>query len=132
MLYVPLDIRGIVRRTVPAVLALGLLLFAGAAPAHALDRLCDPANEDCRAILEAKDRLHVHLLGCLRDGDARQLHELDAVPSMATWLGLQPTDMGRRDIALARRLERLPAVQRGLESQRLSLTCARAALRPPG
>ena len=51
MLHVSLDIRRSVRRTVQAALALGLLIFAGATPAHALDRLCDPANEDCRDIL---------------------------------------------------------------------------------
>ncbi len=51
MLCLSFDIRPTVRRTVRAALALALLIFAGATPARALDRLCDPANEDCRAIL---------------------------------------------------------------------------------
>ena len=41
----------VVRRFVQAALAAAVLLTIGATPARALDRLCDPAHEDCRAIL---------------------------------------------------------------------------------
>jgi hypothetical protein len=82
------------------------------------------ALEDTRALLAVKEQLDAHLLQRMRDIELRQLHELDALPSVGTWIEAQTTSVDRRQVALARRLDRLPAVQRELESGRLSMLAA--------
>jgi hypothetical protein len=79
------------------------------------------ALEDLRALLAVKEQLDMHLLPRVRDVELRQLHELDALPSVGTWIEAQTTSVDRRQVALARRLDRLPAVRRELESGRLSM-----------
>ncbi|MCA1712151.1 MAG: 13E12 repeat family protein [Actinobacteria bacterium] len=87
------------------------------------------ALEDTRALLLVKEQLETHLLQRLRDIELRQLHELDAMPSAGTWIEAQTTSVDRRQVALARRLDRLPAVRRELDSGRLSvLSAQRVAL----
>lgn len=83
------------------------------------------ALEDVRALLRAKEQLDAHLLRRLRDVDNRQLHDADALPSAGSWVEAQTTSMSRRDVVLARRLGRLPAVEREIETGRLSLQVAR-------
>ncbi|MCA1712141.1 MAG: 13E12 repeat family protein [Actinobacteria bacterium] len=73
------------------------------------------------ALLRAKEQLDAHLLSRVRDVEVRQLHEYDALPSVGSWVETQATSVSRRDVSLARRLDRLPAVRRELESGRLSM-----------
>src|SRR3954471_19087563 len=82
------------------------------------------ALEDARALLRVKERLDAHLLSRVRDVEVRQLHELDALPSVGSWVEVQTSSVSRRDVSLARRLDRLPAVRRELESGRLSILAA--------
>jgi hypothetical protein len=79
------------------------------------------ALEDTRALLAVKEQLDAHLLQRVRDIELRQLHELDALPSVGTWIEAQTSSVDRRQVALARRLDGLPAVRRELESGRLSM-----------
>jgi hypothetical protein len=79
------------------------------------------ALEETRVLLRAKEQLDTHLLARVRDVEVRQLHEYDAMPSVGSWVELQTTSVTRRDVSLARRLDRLPAVRRELESGRLSI-----------
>jgi hypothetical protein len=79
------------------------------------------ALEETRALLRAKEKLDAHLLSRVRDVEVRQLHEYDALPSVGSWVEVQTTSVTRRDVSLARRLDRLPAVRRELESGRLSI-----------
>ena len=96
----------------------------------AMDAVCaaSPADmpgqvalEETRALLRAKEQLDTHLLARVRDVEVRQLHEYDAMPTVGTWVEVQTTSVTRRDVSLARRLDRLPAVRRELESGRLSI-----------
>jgi hypothetical protein len=82
------------------------------------------ALEDTRALFAVKEQLDAHLLHRVRDVELRQLHELDALPSIGSWVEAQTTSVDRRQVALARRLDRLPAVRRELESGRLSMLAA--------
>src|SRR4051812_2379199 len=79
------------------------------------------ALEETRVLLRAKEQLDAHLLSRVRDVEVRQLHEYDAMPSVGSWVEVQTTSVTRRDVSLARRLDRLPAVRRELESGRLSI-----------
>ena len=77
------------------------------------------ALEDTRALLAVKEQLDAHLLHRLRDVEVRQLHDLDALPSIGTWVEAQTTSVDRRQVALARRMDRLPAVRRELDRRPL-------------
>ncbi|MDX6200319.1 MAG: hypothetical protein QOJ79_3470 [Actinomycetota bacterium] len=82
------------------------------------------ALADTRALFAVKEQLDAHLLHRVRDIELRQLHELDAMPSVGTWVEAQTTSVDRRQVALARRLDNLPSVRRELESGRLSMLAA--------
>jgi hypothetical protein len=82
------------------------------------------ALEDTRALLAVKEQLDAHLLHRVRDIEVRELHDLDALPSAGSWVEAQTSSVDRRQVALARRLDRLPAVRRELESGRLSMLSA--------
>lgn len=82
------------------------------------------ALEDTRALLGLKEQLDALLLPRLRDVELRQLYELDALPSVGSWLEAQTTSVDRRQVVLARRLDRLPALRRELASGRLSMVGA--------
>jgi hypothetical protein len=82
------------------------------------------ALEDTRALFAVKEQLDAHLLHRVRDVEVRQLHDLDALPSVGAWVEAQTTSVDRRQVALARRMDRLPAVRRELESGRLSMLSA--------
>src|SRR3954470_6641742 len=105
-----------VRAVVTAVAALGEVVPADVPGATAL--------EDMRALLRVKEQLDTLLLPRLRDIELRQLHELDALPSAGAWIEAQTTSVDRRQVALARRLDTLPAVRRELEAGRLSMLAA--------
>jgi len=105
-----------VRAVVAAVAALG-----GVSPA---DVPAATALEDLRALLRVKEQLDALLLPRVRDIELRQLHELDAMPSVGSWIEAQTTSVDRRQVALARRLDTLPAVRRELGSGRLSMLTA--------
>jgi len=82
------------------------------------------ALEDLRALLAVKEQLDAHLLHRIRDVELRQLHDLDALPTIGTWIESQTTSVDRRHVALARRIDGLPAVRRELEAGRLSMQAA--------
>lgn len=82
------------------------------------------ALEDMRVLLAVKERFDAHLLVRLRDIDQRGLHELDALPTIGTWVDAQTSSVDRPMVALARRLDRLPTVARELRSGRLSMAAA--------
>ena len=82
------------------------------------------ALEDTRVLLRVKEQLDTLLLPRVRDVELRELHQLDAMPSVGTWIEAQTTSVDRRQVALARRLDSLPAVRRELESGRLSMLTA--------
>ena len=82
------------------------------------------ALEDARALLAVKEQLDAHLLHRVRDIEVRQLHDLDSLPSVGAWVEAQTTSVDRRQVALARRMDCLPAVRRELEAGRLSMLAA--------
>ena len=97
------------------------------APVLATDPVAQPgvvALEDTRALLGLKERLDAHLLVRLRDVEQRGLHELDALPTIGTWVDAQSTSVDRSMVALARRLDRLPTVSRELLCGRLAMAAA--------
>jgi hypothetical protein len=104
----------------PEVLALVTAMQAVCAVAPA-DLPGPVALEETRALLRAKEQLDAHLLARVRDVEVRQLHEYDALPTVGTWVEVQTTSVTRRDVSLARRLDRMPAVRRELESGQLSI-----------
>jgi hypothetical protein len=83
------------------------------------------ALEDARALVAIREQVEVALLRRVGDVDARQLHVLDAMPTAASWLEQQGSDVDRGVVKLARRLGRLPIVERELRAGRLSMAAAR-------
>ena len=82
------------------------------------------ALEDLRVLLAMREQLDAHLLRRLRDVEVRGLHELDALPTIGSWVEAQGSSVDRRMISLARRLDRLPMVSRELDAGRLSMLAA--------
>ena len=82
------------------------------------------ALEDTRVLLAMREQLDAHLLRRLRDVEVRGLHDLDALPTIGTWVEAQGSSVDRRMVALARRLDRLPTVSRELDAGRLSMLAA--------
>jgi hypothetical protein len=105
-----------VRALVEAMETLARSVPSDVPPAQAL--------EDARALLAVRDQLEVHLVHRVGDIDARQLFALDAMSSAATWIEGQGVGVDRGLVALSRRLDRLPAVERELDAQRLSMVAA--------
>src|SRR3954469_14227838 len=62
------------------------------------------------ALLVAHDRIKAFALAAVADVERRQLHTLDDSPSTGTWIVEQATSFHRSDLALARKLGRLPHV----------------------
>jgi hypothetical protein len=90
-----------------------------------------------RALLQASEQLKVVALESLADVETRQLFTLDDSPTVTSWvdsLGVPGVD--RRELALARRLRRVPQVRTELRDGRLSsrtaavVTAAVAKARP--
>lgn len=95
-----------------------------------LDALSAEAVADLpgeQALLEASvllvqlDRLRALALARVADVDRRQLHSLDDLPSTAAWVAQQATSMTRGEVALARKLERMPSVAARIAAGGLSL-----------
>ena len=82
------------------------------------------ALEDTRVLLRMREQLDAHLLRRLRDVELRGLHDLDALPTIGTWVEAQGSSVDRRMVGLARRIDRLPTVARELDSGRLSMLAA--------
>ena len=83
------------------------------------------ALADARAVLQAGLDLRLAGLGRLADVDRRSLHDLDGAASTSSWVARLDLDLPRGDVALARRLERLPHVRAALDARRISLGAAR-------
>ncbi len=64
------------------------------------------ALTECAVLLAELDRLKAVVLGRIADVDRRRLHELDDAPSTATWIAHQDSGVDRREVTLARRLDR--------------------------
>jgi len=86
-------------------------------------------------LLRQLDRLKAVVLTRVADVDRRGLHDLDGAPSTASWVTQQETGIDRRDVALARRLDRFPALAQrvddglGLRSAQ-QIAAALSRLRP--
>ena len=96
-------------------------------PVCAADPVARPgmvALEDTRALLGLKERLDAHLLLRLRDVEQRGLHDLDALPTIGTWVDAQSTSVDRSMVAPAPRTDRLPTVPRQPRCGRPALTAA--------
>lgn len=95
-----------------------------------LDAMSEQAPADlpaARALLEASvllvqaDRLRALTLSRVADVDTRRLHDLDDCPSTAVWVAEQQTSMTRADVALARKLDRVPLVAARITAGGLSV-----------
>jgi hypothetical protein len=90
-----------------------------------------------RVLLQATERLRALALEALADVDTRALHVLDDVPSLNAWVSaLSVPGVDGREIALARRLRRVPQIHTELRASRMSsrtaatLTAAVTKARP--
>lgn len=72
-------------------------------------------------LLNQLDRLRALTLTRVADVDRRRLHDLDDSPSTSAWVAEQATSMTRSEIALARKLERIPKVADRIVAGGLSL-----------
>lgn len=63
-----------------------------------------------QVLLVQQDRLRALTLSRIADVDNRRLHELDESPSTAAWIAEQQTSTTRAEVALARKLGRVPLV----------------------
>lgn len=102
-----------------------LLAVEALRPTEAGQLPAGQALEDLRALVIAQEQLGVVLLARLRDMDTRQLYDLDDYASTGSWLDAQRTSADRSVATLARRLDRLPAAGRELQSGRLSIVAAK-------
>ncbi|MCY7363910.1 MAG: hypothetical protein LH469_01085 [Frankiaceae bacterium] len=94
------------------------------------------ALADATALLTARTELDALLLRRLGDVDVRQLHRLDASPTISAWVRAKGSPVDIATVTLATRLSRLPgvadAVQSGLISPAAAarVSTALAKLRP--
>ncbi|MBC7373929.1 MAG: DUF222 domain-containing protein [Frankiales bacterium] len=125
---VPLTASPQVQALIDAVMAVGEQDPAGLPPAQAL--------VDVRALLAASRQLETALLTRVGDVDGRRLHELDGATSASSWIQQQHSSLSKDSVQLARRLQRLPALQTALTDGALSVAAAQrlsktlATLRP--
>src|SRR5438309_2371367 len=80
---------------------------AGINPA---DLAPDTALLVTQVLLDAADRMKALALAAVADVERRQLYLLDDAPSTGTWVVEQATSFGRGEVALARKLDRVPQV----------------------
>jgi hypothetical protein len=78
------------------------------------------ALADTRALLRSADALRAGTLGRIADVELRQLYALEDASSTAAWVDTQPAAAGRDEVALARRLPRLPYLHGRLVAGELS------------
>jgi hypothetical protein len=74
------------------------------------------ALADARELLATRAQLDALLLRRLGDVDARKLHQLDASPTTTSWVRAQDAAVDAWTITLARRLNRLPALDDAVQS----------------
>jgi hypothetical protein len=82
------------------------------------------ALAEARELLAARAQLDALLLRRLGDVDARRLHQLDASPTTTSWVRAQDSAVEPSTITLARRLNRLPALDEAVQSRSLSTDAA--------
>ena len=75
-------------------------------------------------LLRELDKLSAVSLHRLADVDARELHDLAGAPSTRSWLEMQHAGVDPRQVALARRMQRMPGVADALRAGVLSLQAA--------
>lgn len=81
------------------------------------------ALERARVLLAQGEKLRVLGLRALADVERRQLHALEGAPTATSWVKAQQVaGLGARDVALARRLDRLPLVEQALLTGSVSLS----------
>jgi len=89
-----------------------------------------------QVLLVQQDRLRALTLSRIADVDTRRLHDLDESPSTGAWIAEQQTSTTRAEVALARRLDRVPLVAARIAEGGLSvdsgvkISRAVTALRP--
>ena len=77
-------------------------------------------------LLLAVERLRAVSLSWLADVHTRGLHDLAGAPTTSSWVGAQQVGVDSAAIALAKRLNAVPAVHRAVLEGRLSLRAAEA------
>ncbi len=82
------------------------------------------ALADARELLALRAQLDAVLLRRLGDVDARKLHRLDASPTTTAWVRAQDGDVDVDVVTLARRLNRLPALDEAMQDGSLSRVAA--------
>ena len=83
------------------------------------------ALADTQAVMVLSPQLTAELLRRLSDVDRRQLFTLDGAPTLGTWVdGQHLAGIDRSQLALARRLERVPQVSEHLGQGRISVRTA--------
>jgi hypothetical protein len=76
---------------------------------------------EAQVLLNQTDVIKALSLQRIADVDTRQLHTLDDSPSTSAWVAEQQTSMRRSDVALARKLDRVPLVAARIAAGGLSL-----------
>jgi hypothetical protein len=107
----------------PAVAQLRELLtaLAGVEPTELPEAA---ALADARELIAAQVQLQAVLLRRLGDVDTRRLHQLDGSPTTTSWVRAQGGAVDASTVTLARRLNRLPAVEQAVRSGSLSTRAA--------
>ena len=82
------------------------------------------ALADAALLLAELDRLRAVVAARLADVDRRQLHVLDGAGSVGRWVDARGSGVDRAEVALARKLDRLPAVAARLADGGLGLPAA--------
>jgi hypothetical protein len=90
-----------------AMIVAGLDVLTAQAPA---DTPGPQALAETQVLLVQLDRLKGLVLSRLGDVETRRLHEFDDSPSTAAWVAEQETSTTRSEVALARKLDRVPQV----------------------
>lgn len=88
------------------------------------DLPCPQALADAAALLGGAEALRAALLPRLADVEQRALHTLDGAPSAPSWIEQQQTSIDRGELALARRLRRLPLIADAVREGRLPIRTA--------
>src|SRR4051812_2069613 len=101
-----------------AMIVAGLEAWDAVNPADLSPQL---ALQVAQVLLNVHDRTKAHGLAALADVEHRQLHNLDDSPSTGTWVVEQATSFTRDDVALARKLDRIPQVAARIAEGALAL-----------
>lgn len=94
----------------PAALAMLTASLDALAAVDPMTLCPDDALQQTRVLLVAHDRLEALALRGIADVDRRELHALDGNPTTGSWIAEQATSFTRGQVALARKLDRLPQV----------------------